>query len=98
MSRFASAVATTRMCHGQSVRRKRESDRSVAVPALRSRGLYARGGGSSGARVSDRGAITTKGGAASGMEPLAGSANVTLRSAAGAHGAIVWQPLGAQGN
>ncbi|MFI5241686.1 MAG: hypothetical protein ACHQRL_01655 [Gemmatimonadales bacterium] len=48
--------------------------------------------------MSDRGAITTNGGAASGVVALAASVNVTLSSAAGAQGAIVWQPLGAHGS
>jgi hypothetical protein len=59
---------------------------------------YARGGGSSGALVSAGGASNTS---CSGALPAGTNDAITVDAtvtAAGAHGAIVWQPFGAHGN
>ena len=59
---------------------------------------YARGGGSSGARLNDGGASgENDGGAVRADTCGARVADVTL-TATGAQGAIVWQPFGAHGN
>ena len=80
--------------------------RAAAPPARNSGGSaddgivvdYARGGGSSGARLSECGASGANGGSTAKVDA---SARVGVRatlSAAGEHGAMVWQPFGAQGN
>jgi len=59
---------------------------------------YSRGGGSSGALLSEYGAIGANGGSTARVVATTTIGMQATLSAAGEHGAMVWQPFGAQGN
>lgn len=59
---------------------------------------YARGGGSSGARLSDGGMSGANSGNIASLGATATTGVQATLNDAGEHGAIVWQPFGDQGN